>query len=258
MNKAKLGQNFLVNKNVASKIVKTFLPANGLILEIGPGRGILTELLIQQNLHGRLIAVEKDPVLYRELKRKFSHQITLYNEDILTIELKKISNNQSVNIISNAPYYISREILDWLIQQNDLILKGTFMMQKEVVDKLIKNQINSKDARNILFNLLYSPVKEFVVSPGSFSPPPRVQSIVFSFKNKLEAKIDHNKFYNFLKICFFNRRKTLTNNLVKQFPPALINQLMLKYQIDKNQRAENTEIDIFLDLFSDLTRVNLF
>jgi len=262
MKPAKLGQHFLVNKNAAEKMVGIFLPTAGAILEIGPGKGILTDLLIKYRGKNKITAVELDDALYFNLKEKYKNEedVEILNRDILEIDLASHfpGENEMVNVIGNVPYYISRELIDWLISHHNKIKKGMFMMQKEFVDKLMeKKGSKQSNARAILFNGLFQLEKMFNVQPGSFSPLPKVKSSVFLFERRVDGVftsikggIDIDDFCLFLRQCFQNRRKTLFNNLnAVSFDMETLRKIFAKQRIDPKIRAEQLNLEDFLEIY---------
>ncbi|MCK4761445.1 MAG: hypothetical protein KAW12_04535 [Candidatus Aminicenantes bacterium] len=295
MKPVKLGQNFLVNKNIAKKIALAFFPVDGCILEIGPGTGILTGFLVEYRTgENKIFAVELDKELYTQIKTKYREKITVINRSILDLNLEETCGPGDINLTGNLPYYISREIIDWVITQAENTGKGIFMMQKEFVDKLIlspaeppqtiskkrmasapyegpgnriSNQSDRKNcsfsklpgaitkknnAQSLIFNYLFEARKLFDVSPGSFSPPPKVKSTVFLFEKKkypASEKIDSASFYLFLKNCFKNRRKTLFNNLTAAYPPGQINEIFEKTGLDARLRTGQLTLPDFVEIF---------
>jgi 16S rRNA (adenine1518-N6/adenine1519-N6)-dimethyltransferase len=252
----KLGQNFLINRNVAQKIVDAFLPVEGEILEIGPGKGVLTELLVKTGVKKKVKAVERDKKLCSFLKNKKFEGVQIINRDILAVELEHLfSSSKRINIISNVPYYISSEIIDWVITQEEQIKKGIFMMQREFVGKLISSPASKKtSAQAIIFKQLFQLKKLFVVNPGSFRPPPKVKSVVFSFENIFKEGLSVNRnelkcYYSFLKICFQNRRKTLINNLAECYNIHKLKELFASLHLYQVIRAEQVQPDDFFRIF---------
>ncbi len=277
-----LGQHFLVNRNVAEKIAQSLFPVSGYILEIGPGKGVLTDLLLRfrdQDSNG-VIAVELDTKWYQFLQEKYLEKqqvgnFELINRDFLSLDLANIvrvcfpgpsgdNEKQLLNITGNLPYYISKEIIDRVIQQHQLICKGVFMMQKEFVEKLLpdvgntkKNKKNKKkkNAQSFIFNYLFSAVKLFDVQPGSFSPPPKVTSSVFSFESRggLEnwpiMVDDIQVFYHFLQESFRDRRKTLFNNLKRWVSDEGLIENFMVAGIPLERRAEECNLEEFIALF---------
>ncbi|NIM12430.1 MAG: ribosomal RNA small subunit methyltransferase A [Candidatus Aminicenantes bacterium] len=257
MKRAKLGQNFLVNRHVAEKMVKKFLPVNGPILEIGPGKGILTQLLITHCRNNRIITIELDKSLFSQLKEKYieNEGFEILNQDILKTDFHQFFPNEdeTVNIIGNVPYYISKELLDWVIHHRQKIKKGMFMMQKEFVDKLTSGT-GSKlyNAQSVLFNGVFRVEKMFDVQPGSFSPPPRVKSTVFLFErvsSVFDAEINTADFYRFLRRCFRNRRKTLFNNLASIYDTGKLSGIFSSLHLDSKVRAEQLILENFLGIY---------
>ena len=250
-----LGQHFLVNRHAAEKIVKAFLPVRGPILEVGPGKGILTQLLIQYCPHNKIAAVELDTALYHELKARFGSTVDLLNRDLLQVDAGELFPGEvtGVNVIGNVPYYISRDLVDWVITQREIIVRGMFMMQKEFVERLLAGKGSRKvNARSIMFNGLFRVKKCFDLQPGSFSPPPQVKSTLFLYERRsggIAQGIDIDDFYAFLQVCFSKRRKTLVNTLALypglEIPAEVLNTLGICPQA----RAEQLSLGNFLELY---------
>ena len=261
MTGAKLGQHFLVNKNVAEKIVRYFLPVEGGILEVGPGKGVLTELLVKYRQGNKIKAVELDTFLFYKLRSQFSEcdDFEVLNRNILKVGIDNLFREKKrIGLISNVPYYISFEFIDWIVSQADFIEKGVLMMQKEFVDKLASRP-SSKDynAQSVMFNYLFRMEKGFDVGPGSFSPHPRVKSTVFLFENisdptAPEHRVEVKGFYHFLQSCFKNRRKTLLNNLEKHHNPEKLWEVFEAFQMNPTIRAEQLPLADFLNIYKRL------
>ncbi len=253
-----IGQNFLVNLNVAEKIVKRFLPVDGNILEIGPGKGVLTDLLVKYRQNNPITAIELDSGLYYKLKSKYTENFEVLNRDILKVDLVRLfpegpHSSGEVNVIGNIPYYISKELMDWVIKYYSRIPRGVFMMQKEFVNKISSTPDSQEyNAQAVLFNALYRVEKLFDVQPGSFSPQPRVISTVFGFKSRsdgFETPIDVQSFYEFLQQCFSHRRKTLLNNLSGLSNAERLWDVFERRSINPKIRAEQLNLKDFLEFF---------
>jgi len=268
MTKASLGQNFLVNRNIAEKIVRRFLPVSGPIVEIGPGKGVVTDLLVRYRDQNPIIAVELDNSLFYKLKNNYAQTdgFTILNRDILKIELARIlpdaetaaaTKPGNVNVIGNVPYYISKEIIDWVIRHHQYIGTGVFMMQKEFTDKLkpLPGKLQS-NAQSVIMNHLFRMEKLFDVQPGSFSPQPKVKSTVFQLKRIPETLVDLDvhEFYIFLQQCFKNRRKTLMNNIPAATDRESLWELFESHPFNPRLRAEQLSLAEFLKIFRHLTR----
>ena len=156
--------------------------------------------------------------------------------------------DEAVNVIGNVPYYISKELMDWVITHHKKIEKGMFMMQKEFVNKFI----SPANAQAILFVWLFQMEKLFDVQPGSFSPRPGVKSSVILFNrilSPLEKDIDVMDFYRFLQQCFRNRRKTLLNNLCLSYDTKTLGEIFEKRSINPKVRAEQLKLKDFLGMY---------
>lgn len=270
MTVARWGQNFLINKNVAEKMVRHFLsflpapekinPGEGRnILEVGPGKGILTDLLVKYCQDNSLIkCIELDTALFAKLEDMYRtyENVEMINADILEVNLPTLfEGNKEIYLISNVPYYISGEFIDWVISQFEYIKVGMLMMQKEFVVRLAaKPDTKDYSAQSVLFNYLFRLEKAFDVSPGSFSPHPKVKSTVFVFENKWEKipigrRVNVPDFYLFLRMCFENRRKTLLNNLERHYKSEELWKLFEIYGINPMIRAEQVHVEDFLNIY---------
>lgn len=263
MKPIKWGQHFLINKNAAEKIIRHFLPVTGSILEVGPGKGILTDLLVKycKNKNNRIKAVELDRGLVSKLRSMYSKDVEVVNGNILKVNLPTLfPDEKKINLISNVPYYISSDFIDWVISQARYIKKAVLMMQKEFVDKLAARPFSREtNAQSIVFNFLFRLEKAFDLNPGSFSPQPKVKSTVFSFEPiskdenmAPESRINIKDFYRFLQSCFRNRRKTLFNNLEKSHHREHIWEIFKAHGINPKIRAEQLTQEDFFNIYQRL------
>jgi 16S rRNA (adenine1518-N6/adenine1519-N6)-dimethyltransferase len=249
---AKLGQNFLHDKNIANKIIREFLPQPGPVLEIGAGPGILSEMLLK-NIPANLITlVEIDRFLAQKLKERFGDQLQIIENNILDIDLAGIYPDEHVGIIGNLPYHISKELIDWFIAQRAKISSAVLMLQKDFVDKLLSPAGNKKyNAQSVVFQLLFRARRCFNVSAGSFTPAPKITSTVLAVhpvESPLQAAAD--EFYNFVKLCFAGRRKTLWNNLAAHIEKELLASMFATCGLEPCVRAEQLSAKLFHDLFN--------
>ena len=222
--KKSLGQNFLVDSNIINKIVKLTNIYNKDVLEIGPGKGALTEKILKYSPKS-LVLIEKDNVLSNNLKLKYrqNKNIKVLNNDILKTNLDKILKKDSI-IFGNLPYNISSQILVNIIKLNlwppkysDLI----FMFQKELSERIAGKPGTKKYGRlSVLSNYKLAIINKFDVSPNCFLPKPKVFSTVLHFKPKKKIIIKIKKIENLEKITnilFANRRKMINKNIKKIF-----------------------------------------
>lgn len=254
---AKLGQNFLHNKNIAAKIINEFLPQPGPVLEIGAGPGILSEMLLEKIPASQLTLVEIDPFLVQNLRQRFGDQPQIIERDILEIDLAQLYPQVKVGIIGNLPYHISKDLIDWFIAQRAGISKAVLMLQKDFVDKLLAAAGGKKyNAQSVVFQLLFQARRCFNVSPGSFLPQPRIMSTVLTIhpaESPLAAEAD--KFYDFVKLSFAERRKTLMNNLAAHIEKDLLSSVFAACSLEQRVRAEQLTANAFLELFECIKNV---
>ena len=221
--KKSLGQNFLTDKNIIKKIINLIEVKNRNIIEIGPGEGALTEVILEKNPKSISI-IEKDFELFKKLKIKYSKNklIKIYNADILKFNIQTLDKKNSA-IFGNLPYNISSQILVKIIKFNrwppnfsDLIL----MFQKELGDKILgKFQSSHYGRLSILSNYRLAMIGKFLVSPNCFFPKPKVNSLVIHFRPKVDTfkikKIESLE--KVTNILFSNKRKMINKNIKKIF-----------------------------------------
>ena len=219
--KKSLGQNFLIDKNVIKKIINLAKIKNQHVIEIGPGKGSLTEEIIK-NKPKSFTIIEKDNFLFQELTQKYINdkKITVINDDILKFNLEKILQKKLI-IFGNLPYNISSQILIkilkfklWPPNYNSLI----FMFQKELGEKIIGKFLSPNYGRlSIITNYKLDIINKFFVSPNSFFPKPKVMSMVIKFKPKKNKNL---RIYNIESLenitnILFNKEKMINKNIKK-------------------------------------------
>lgn len=217
----RLGQHFLAHPQLAEKIVRLAQIDNAdIVLEIGPGRGILTEPLMARCR--KLIIVEYDKKLAADLRKKFpiSTGVDIYPEDILKFDLNEHLARYrppKLKVVSNLPYSISTETIFRLIEHSHLFSELWLMVQKEVADRL-QAEPGGKDYGILtILTQLYSETRSVLkVPPGAFTPPPKVESSVVSMQLSEEPKIaltDTDLFEKLVRQAFNQRRKMIRNSL---------------------------------------------
>ena len=219
--KKSLGQNFLIDKNIINKILKLSEIKDNHIVEIGPGKGALTEEILKKKPKS-LTVIEKDFELSNILKEKYfsNNVIKVYNEDILKFNLERIVKNKST-IFGNLPYNISSQILVQIIKFKKWPPKFcnlVFMFQKELGEKIIGSYHSSNYGRlSILSNLRLKTIDKFYISPNCFKPKPKVNSIIIHFKPKKELFNIKNiaQLEKVTNIFFSNKRKMINKNIKK-------------------------------------------
>ena len=222
--KKSLGQNFLIDNNIIKKIVNLTDVKNKNIIEIGPGKGALTNEILKKKPKSLKI-IEKDTYLANELKKKYfdNNIIKILNNDVLKLNFNKILLEDSI-IFGNLPYNISSQIFVNILRLKKLpnkISDLVFMFQKEVGEKIVCNYPSANYGRlSILSNLKLTCIDKFYVSPNCFFPKPKVNSIVIFLKPKKTYAYKIKKIENLEKITnilFSNRRKMINKNLKKIF-----------------------------------------
>ncbi len=227
--KKSLSQNFLIDNNISNKIIDQTNVNNKVILEIGPGYGILTDHILKRNPN-YIILIEKDNNLKKILvqKYKYNRKVKIIGDDILKYDL---SNLNDLIIISNLPYNISTKIILYLFNYNKNISEMIFMIQKEVACKFDYN-LPKMNKYKFLTKILSKYKRCFDVSAKVFVPKPKVRSTVVKFKfNKQNVNLE--KANNFVKLIFKNIRKKIYNNLKIKSDIQLINKRVNQLTIDE-------------------------
>ncbi len=221
--KKSLGQNFLVDQNYIDKIIFALAPQpNQTIVEIGAGRGALTEKLVESGAN--IIAVELDRDLIPILQEKFqiAENFTLIEADALTLDFKKIaaknpkSKIQNLRLAANLPYYISTAILQHLIEHRKVFSEMILMFQKEVVERITAEpETKQRGFLTVLVERYFKIEKLFDVPPSAFQPQPKIQSAVVRLITKTngENKQESEIFRELVSCAFRQKRKTIQNNL---------------------------------------------
>ncbi len=223
MKKAKksLGQNFLIDKNICNKIIKQTVIKNKKIIEIGPGKGFLTDLILQHSPN-KMYLIEKDNELSCYLKKKYikSKNVKVINKDLLEVDNNIFKNT---TIIGNLPYNVGTKIILYLIKNSKNINEMIFMIQKEVAIKF-DYKIKKMNKYKFLTRIFCEYKRCFNVNPSVFIPRPKVKSTVVKFIFK-ERKDIYDKALNFCNIIFVNRRKKISNkfNFNENIEKKLIN-----------------------------------
>jgi 16S rRNA (adenine1518-N6/adenine1519-N6)-dimethyltransferase len=265
--KPRLGQHFLASETAALRIVEALGEVSqDTVLEIGPGRGAITELLAPRTR--RLIAVELDRVLAAQLRMKFATQpnVEIIEGDILKIELDTVFGPkpgslrpgltftpEPANVIGNLPYYITSDILLRLLEYHRYFSTMVIMVQKEVADRLAASP-GSRDYGLLSATAqLYGRVEKlFTLPPGAFSPPPKVHSSVvrITIKPRLKSlRVTEDDFIAFLKLSFGQKRKTLWNNLKTRYHKDVLRAALDKSGVKPAVRAEALPLEKAAALF---------
>ena len=250
--KKSLGPNFLTDRNVLEKITNIVSIKDKTILEVGPGTGNLTSFILKKDPK-KIVVIEKDNDLAKNLGETFKDKLTIINDDILNID-ENLLFEEKVTVFGNLPYNISTEILSkWIISLNNnywfdhLVL----MFQKEVGDRIIAKPNTSAYGRlSILSNWKLDIKKIFDIKPESFYPRPKIDSSLLLFSPKKSFfKIKDPKNLEKITRIFFNQRRKMLKKPFNQLFNG--NQNVLdQLQIDLNLRPQNLDFDTYYQLTS--------
>lgn len=259
--KPKLGQHFLASEESASRIVDALGDVSqSTVLEIGPGRGILTSLLGRRAR--RLIAVELDRVLAAQLRLKFgmARNLEVIEADILAIDLDSLFGlkpglgrpgieikPQRVKVVGNLPYYITSDILLRLFEFSKYFESIVIMVQREVAERIAAKPGGSEYGLLSATAQLYAKVENlFTLPPGAFEPPPKVYSSVLRLTiapRQEELGVAGDGFIDFLRLSFGQKRKTLWNNLKEKYEPAGLKRALAEAKVKPAARAETLSLE---------------
>ena len=239
----KLGQHFLTNSHVLERIAVAVCPAGeDLVIEIGPGRGALTEKLLRRA--ARVVAIEIDAALVEHLRTRFAGEprLEIVHADVLDTDLAQWGR---APIAGNLPYYITSPILEKAIRLD--VPRIVFLIQKEVAERLSAQPCHREYGYLTLQTALFAGTRLlFEVKPGSFRPPPRVDSAVVLLTPHLRdlGVGDREAFLRFLGQCFRQKRKTLRNNLAGIYGKDVIDAWP-----EAGLRAEQIALELFAEMY---------
>lgn len=254
--KPKLGQHFLTSEDAATRIVDALGDiSQSTVLEIGPGRGILTSLLARRAR--RLIAVELDRVLAAQLRLKFGMErnVEVIEADILAVDIESLFGPkpglgrpgievkpQPVRVVGNLPYYITSDILLRLFQHSKYFESVVVMVQREVAERIAAEPGGSEYGLLSATAQLYASVENlFTLPPEAFAPPPKVYSSVLRLTispRHEELGVDGDGFIDFLRLSFAQKRKTLWNNLKEKYDGQELKRALAVAKVKPTVRAE--------------------
>ncbi len=255
-----LGQHFLASKPVLAKIVAAIDPRPGeVIVEIGAGKGVLTAALAEKA--GRVIALEKDDRLIPGLREALPANVEVVHADVLRFDFRALAGAlaaspgppQALRVAGNLPYSISTPLLFKVLDDRDVIADAVFLLQKEVAERITaKPGTKSYGPLAILFQNEFEARIAFAVAPGSFLPPPKVQSSLLVLRRR-DAPVHpgggDEPFRAFLRGAFGERRKMLRKNLSRLTPPDRLDEAFARLGIPPTARAEELPADMLFALF---------
>jgi len=248
--KKKWGQNFLRNRGAVERIVAAVDPQpDELIVEIGPGEGVLTERLVA--FPNEIVAVEIDPELADRLRSRFGSRITVVQGDALEFPLP----TRPWRAVGNLPYNVATPILRRVVASEHW-QKAVFMLQKEVADRLVAVPSTEAYGFLTLFVQLYARARTLMtLDPGSFHPPPKVRSAVVVLEPDRKPYVSE-ELIELISAAFRMRRKTLLNNLAgwRVLPREAISAALDASSLERTIRAESISLNGFAGLLAKLSR----
>lgn len=257
--KKSFGQNFLTDRKIAEDIALSGnISKKDIVLEVGPGKGVLTEFLLKHA--GKVIAVEKDRDLFPFLSEKFAKEISskkliLLQEDILNFNFSNYElKNSSYKLISNIPYNLTGMLFRIFLEKGPRPKTIVFMVQKEVAERIIARD-KKESILSISVKAYGSPKIIRRVSAGSFFPKPKVDSAVLlieKIKSPFKNKNEEGRFFEILKAGFSSKRKKISSNLTSVAKREDISRVFTKLKLDQNTRAEDLSPELFLSIAKEL------
>ncbi|MBU0474875.1 MAG: ribosomal RNA small subunit methyltransferase A [Bacteroidetes bacterium] len=250
----KFGQNYLTDRNTILKIIDKFNPQkDDEIIEIGPGRGALTNELSKKC--NNIKAIEIDTRVIESLSIQFPN-IAFINKDFLKLDFNEIYESSKLRVIGNIPYNITSPIIFKLIENRTIFSDALMMVQYEVAKRMISKP-NTKDygILGVILNYFTTVNLEFKIPPTVFIPKPKVDSAIISlnFDKDIDDDLNDRFFINVVKAAFGNRRKTLKNSLNNSI---FVSHNLNEVDFDFSRRAETLSIEEFVWLAKTLSKQN--
>jgi 16S rRNA (adenine1518-N6/adenine1519-N6)-dimethyltransferase len=248
LSRQKLGQHFLIKGSILERIAAAACPQREpLVVEIGPGRGALTERLLKRA--GRVVAIELDFYLVEHLRAKFASEprLEVIHADALDIDLAQW---QAAPIAGNLPYYAATPIIERTVRQRTP--RAVFLVQKEVAERLAAAPGNREYGYLSVATQIFAEVSVlFEVKPGAFHPPPKVDSAVVRLTPRRDAPAadEAEGFLRFAGHCFHQKRKTIRNNLAEVYGREIVGAWP-----EAGLRAEQIGIPLLREMYGRVTR----
>ncbi len=259
--KKSLGQHFLIDEDLSSKIVTAAaIGPKDTVIEIGPGRGALTRHF-KRYAPRRVILIDLDQRCCEELRRSYPNY-DIVNTDAANFDLSSLlkSKDEQLVIVSNLPYNASTAILENLISYRSHIDRMVLMFQKEVAERIMADPGNADYGRlTLLSKEFYDVTKLFILKPRAFSPPPKVDSMVVTLKRRAEPLfeiLDRTMYDRVTKQVFSNRRKMLRRSLRAVVEQSMLDLVATDCGIDVEKRPQDLEPQEFAKLVNFISSLN--
>jgi 16S rRNA (adenine1518-N6/adenine1519-N6)-dimethyltransferase len=265
--KPKLGQNFLTDHSAAQRIVEALGDVSQrTVVEIGPGHGMLTDLLVRRAR--KVIGIELDHILAAQIRMRYAtlRNVEILESDFVTVEWTSMvgrrpgplhdlrpTQPETVDVVGNLPYYVTSEIVLRILQEHESIGRAVVMVQREVADRLAAEP-GSRDygLLSTTAQLFARVEKLFTLPPGVFDPPPQVHSSVVRMTmapRTGELHVVAEPFVAMLKLAFAQKRKTLANNLKARYNDKAITAAIKAAGVRADARAEALSLDTMAAVF---------
>jgi len=253
--KKSLGQNFLIDRNIQRKIIDACkLACEDIVLEIGPGRGELTNLIARAGVK-KLYAVELDALLAQTLTKAFqdTSRVEIISGDILKVDLEKYFRGfKNLKVVGNIPYYITTPILERVVTLRDTIALALFTVQKEFARRIVATPGSKEYGSFSCFVRYYADARILFSIPRTcFRPMPEVDSCVLKLAPRYwrgAAPLNEKMLFRIIRSAFNQRRKTLRNSLKESLPPHILGIFFETRHIGPNTRPEQISLDDFITL----------
>ena len=265
--KPKLGQNFLADREAARRIVEALGDiSNRTVIEVGPGRGVLTDLLIPRAK--RVIGIELDRVLAAQLRMRYATKpnVEILESDFVTAEFASMvgrkpgplhdlrpTQPETVDVVGNLPYYITSDIVLRILELHHNIERAVIMVQREVAERIAAEPGNRDYGLLSATAQLFARVEKlFTLPPEAFSPPPQVHSSVLRLTmapRSQELQVGEEPFIAFLKLAFAQKRKTLLNNFRGRYEDVAIRGALNSAGLRADVRAEALSLEKMAAVF---------
>lgn len=246
----RFGQHFLHDPTVLQKICDAIRPqADNVVIEIGPGLGALTDYLLPRLKQLHVVELDRDLADRLEQRPEYPQQLVVHRADAMKFDYCALSKpGQQLHVVGNLPYNISTPLVFHLLEQSHCIADMVFMLQKEVVDRLVASPGNRDYGRlSVMVQAQCRAQRLFVVKPGAFNPPPKVDSAVVRLKPDDYLLPDGFNIANLQQVvqqAFSQRRKTLRNTL-----KGLITiEQLIEHEIDPQKRPETLSVKQYIEL----------
>ncbi len=268
--KPKLGQNFLTDHSAARRIIEALGDiSNRTVIEIGPGRGMLTDLLVKRAK--KVIGIELDRVLAAQMRMRYAtlKNVEVLESDFVTVEWTSMvgrrpgplhdlrpTQAETVDIVGNLPYYVTSDIVLRILEEHESIGRAVVMVQREVADRIAAEPGGREYGLLSATAQLFARVENlFTLPPSAFDPPPQVYSSVIRMTMEprlAELEVEATPFLELLKLAFAQKRKTLANNLKGRYDYKATRAALKAAGVRPDARAESLSLDKMAAIFRSL------